>query len=201
MRNLSLGAGLVVRQLLFLTLMVFMGAAAYVGVVHLRDLTATTGAGGPAQILAVLAVAHDAANSLAIELAIGTVVSALLILCVSVPTMNATISAPIKLITDLTGDDLAVLAAHDSDPFNRWQAIQSIAMTLLVENVAALRAGKTARTDNRLTAALAAALDDDSLEPAFVALVLAPPGEADLPSTRRPPPQSLCCAAAPGRDD
>ena len=80
MRNLSLGAGLVVRQLLFLTLMVFMGAAAYVGVVHLRDLTVVTSPVGPAQALAVLALAHDAANSLAIELAIGTVFSALLIL-------------------------------------------------------------------------------------------------------------------------
>src|SRR5690606_4666837 len=83
-------------------------------------------------------------------------------------------------ITDLTRDDLAFLAAHDSDPFNRWQAIQSIAMAMLIENVAALRAGKPARADDTLTAALSSVIDDDTLEPAFVALALSPPGEADI---------------------
>jgi aminopeptidase N len=94
--------------------------------------------------------------------------------------INRGFSAPIKLTTDLTTDDLAFLATHDSDPFNRWQAIQSIAMALLIENVAALSAGKPARSDDRLTAALAALTDDARLEPAFVALALAPPGEADI---------------------
>jgi aminopeptidase N len=94
--------------------------------------------------------------------------------------INREFSAPIKLVTDLTHDDLAFLAAHDSDPFNRWQAIQTIAMALLIENIAALRAGRPARSDDKLTAALAALLGDDALEPAFVALALAPPGEADI---------------------
>jgi aminopeptidase N len=94
--------------------------------------------------------------------------------------INRGFSAPIKLVTDLTQDDLAFLAAHDSDPFNRWQALQSIAMALLIENVTALRAGKPARADDRLTAAMASLLDDAKLEPAFIALALAVPGEADI---------------------
>jgi aminopeptidase N len=94
--------------------------------------------------------------------------------------INRGFSAPIKLVTDLTRDDLAFLAAHDSDPFNRWQAIQSIAMATLIENVAALRAGKPARVDDMLIAAIASVLDDHTLEPAFVALALSPPGEADI---------------------
>jgi aminopeptidase N len=96
------------------------------------------------------------------------------------PSINRGFSAPIKLATDLTADDLAFLAAHDSDPFNRWQAIQSIAMALLIANVAALRTGKPARADDRLVTALAALIDDNALEPAFVALALSPPGEADI---------------------
>ncbi len=36
-------------------------------------------------------------------------------------------------------DDLRFLAAHDRDPFNRWQAVQTLAMSLLTANVAALR--------------------------------------------------------------
>ena len=94
--------------------------------------------------------------------------------------INRGFSAPIKLETDLTGDDLAFLAAHDSDAFNRWQALQTISMRLLIDNVGRLHAGKTARSDDKLMVALAAILEDASLEPAFVALALTLPGEGDV---------------------
>jgi aminopeptidase N len=94
--------------------------------------------------------------------------------------INGGFSAPIKLVSDLTGDDLAFLAAHDGDAFNRWQALQTISMRLLIDNVARLRAGQSPRTDDKLIAALAAILDDAKLEPAFVALALMPPGEGDI---------------------
>ena len=57
--------------------------------------------------------------------------------------INRDFSAPIKLVSDLDNGDLAFLAAHDPDPFNRWQALQTISVRLLIDNVAALRAGKT----------------------------------------------------------
>jgi aminopeptidase N len=94
--------------------------------------------------------------------------------------INRGFSAPIKLVTDLTNDDLAFLAAHDSDPFNRWQALQTISMRLLIDNVAAIRAGKEPRGDDKLMVALAALLENPALEPAFVALALVPPGEGDV---------------------
>jgi aminopeptidase N len=94
--------------------------------------------------------------------------------------INRGFSAPIKLITDLATSDLAFLAAHDADPFNRWQALQTISMRLLIDNVAALRSGRPTRSDDQLMLALAAILDDTALEPAFVALALVPPGEGDV---------------------
>ncbi|MFN3658056.1 MAG: aminopeptidase N [Pseudolabrys sp.] len=94
--------------------------------------------------------------------------------------INRGFSAPIKLDTDLTSDDLAFLAAHDSDPFNRWQALQTISTRLLIANVTALRAGDPPRSDDKLMVALAAILEDAALEPAFVALALVPPGEGDI---------------------
>jgi aminopeptidase N len=94
--------------------------------------------------------------------------------------INRGFSAPIKLNADLDGRDLAFLAAHDSDAFNRWQALQTVSMRLSIDNVARLRAGNAPRTDERLIAALAAILDDAKLEPAFVALALTPPGEGDV---------------------
>ena len=93
---------------------------------------------------------------------------------------NRGFSAPIKLETDLSDDDLAFLAAHDSDAFNRWQALQTIATQLLIENVGALRAGRAARTDERLMRALANLIEDVTLEPAFAALSLIPPDESDI---------------------
>ncbi len=97
-----------------------------------------------------------------------------------VPSINRGFSAPIKLVTDLDADDLAFLAAHDSDPFNRWQALQTISTRLLIDNVGALRAGKPARGDDKLMVALASILEDAALEPAFVALAMVPPGEGDV---------------------
>jgi aminopeptidase N len=94
--------------------------------------------------------------------------------------INRNFSAPIKLTTDLKPDDLRLMAAHDSDPFNRWQAVQTLASALLVGNVARLRAGHDPEVDEGLLGALAAILVDKRLEPAFIAETMAPPSEADI---------------------
>jgi aminopeptidase N len=97
-----------------------------------------------------------------------------------IPSLNRGFSAPIKLTLPLDPDELRFLAAHDRDPFNRWQAVQTLAMALLVGNVAAVRGGAPLRIDEGLMNALGAMLTDQKLEPAFVALTLAPPSEADI---------------------
>jgi aminopeptidase N len=94
--------------------------------------------------------------------------------------LNRGFSAPIKLTAPIGADDLRFLAAHDCDAFNRWQAIQSLAMTLLLGNVVALRSGGEPRLDDGLMNALEAVLKDRALESAFVALTLSPPSEADI---------------------
>src|SRR6516225_4364278 len=97
-----------------------------------------------------------------------------------VPSLNRGFSAPIKLIANLGADDLRFLAAHDADPFNRWQALQTLATRPLVDNTAAWRANGAVRQDSGLLDALGAILADGALEPAFVALALTLPGEADI---------------------
>src|SRR5712671_5248272 len=97
-----------------------------------------------------------------------------------VASLNRGFSAPVKLTANLTPDDLHFLAAHDSDPFNRWQALQTLASTLLTDNVKALRAGNPMRTDGGLVAALGTILADPQVEPAFAAQALAVPSEADI---------------------
>src|SRR4051812_2263203 len=93
---------------------------------------------------------------------------------------NRNFSAPIRLTANLTADDLRLLATHDSDPFNRWQAVQTLASALLMGNVARLRAGRDPEVDEGLLDALATILADKSLEPAFIAEALSPPSEADI---------------------
>ena len=97
-----------------------------------------------------------------------------------IPSINRGFSAPVKLSLPIATEDLRFLAAHDSDPFNRWQAVQTLAMSLLTANVAALRNGATVRDDDGLMDALGALLANDKLEPAFIAFNLVPPSDADI---------------------
>ncbi len=48
-----------------------------------------------------------------------------------VPSILRGFSAPVKLTTDLTDDDLRFLMVHDSDGFNRWEAGQTYALRTL----------------------------------------------------------------------
>jgi aminopeptidase N len=96
--------------------------------------------------------------------------------------LNRGFSAPVKLTANRRDGDLAFLAAHDSDSFNRWQAVQTLATTLLIDGVAAHRAGTPARDAGALHAAIGAILDDHRLEPAYVAQAMALPTEGDIAS-------------------
>ena len=98
-----------------------------------------------------------------------------------VPSLLRGFSAPVRLVTDLSEADLVTLLAHDSDSFNRWQAAQTLATRLLLDNTAHLRRGEAAQP---IAAALASAylavLEDPQGDPAFMAQVLTLPTEADL---------------------
>jgi len=94
--------------------------------------------------------------------------------------INRGFSAPVKIRADLTADELRFLAAYDNDPFNRWQAVQTLATALLIENVDAIRRGGDTREDPGLIAALSAILADARLEPAFIAQALMMPSEGDI---------------------
>src|ERR1700722_812353 len=97
-----------------------------------------------------------------------------------IASVNRGFAAPVKLALPINSEDLRFLAAHDRDPFNRWQAVQTLAMSILTANVGALRSGGATRADDGLIAALGGILADASLEPAFVALTLTPPSEPDV---------------------
>jgi aminopeptidase N len=94
--------------------------------------------------------------------------------------INRAFAAPVKLASNLTDDDLLFLMARDSDSFNRWEAGQTIARKLIMEAMPALARGAALPNPARYAAALGASLENPALEPAFVALMLSPPGEGDI---------------------
>jgi aminopeptidase N len=89
-------------------------------------------------------------------------------------------SAPVNLTINYNERQLAFLMMHDSDGFNRWQASQDYAMRILVSAVKALRKGQRPARPTGFCGALSAVLADKSLEPAYVAQVLAVPSESDI---------------------
>jgi aminopeptidase N len=72
------------------------------------------------------------------------------------------------------------LLAHDSDPFNRWEAAQAIATELLKGGTEAARTGGTPVGDPDFVRGLGTIAEDDSLEPAYRALALQLPAESDI---------------------
>jgi aminopeptidase N len=73
-----------------------------------------------------------------------------------------------------------LLAAHDSDPFNRFDAINTLAMRHLVASTADIRAGLKSPAPLALVAALETTLSDSKLDPAFRAQAVGIPSENDI---------------------
>ena len=96
-----------------------------------------------------------------------------------VPSVLRNFSAPVRLQSDLTRDDFLTLFQYDTDPFNRWQSAQNVAMTMLIDSIPAAKANQPITIDPRFADTLAHLLvsSDDH---AFVAQVLALPSESDI---------------------
>jgi aminopeptidase N len=97
-----------------------------------------------------------------------------------VPSLFRGFSAPVRLREAADDARLAFRLAHDSDPFNRWEAGQTLATRLLLRMVADRAAGRAMAVDGAFVDAFARLLDDAHRDRAFAALALALPGEAYL---------------------
>jgi aminopeptidase N len=95
-----------------------------------------------------------------------------------VPSLARDFSAPVILDYPYTESELTHLLAHDSDPFNRWEAGQRLALRLLLAGVEALRSGNEPARPDFFIEALSRELAHASEDSAFAAEVLALPSEA-----------------------
>ena len=94
-----------------------------------------------------------------------------------VPSLLRGFSAPVKLRVERGREELAFLMAHDSDPFNRWDAGQELARQVLISLARDAGAGRELTLDSSFVAAFARILEDESLDGSFRALALTLPDE------------------------
>ncbi|MDR9483601.1 MAG: aminopeptidase N [Sediminimonas sp.] len=92
-----------------------------------------------------------------------------------VPSILRGFSAPVTVTRDSSTNERAFLLAHDTDPFNRWEAGRDLARETLMR-----MAQHGGAPDRGYLDALAAVLRDDTLDPAFRALALRQPGQDDI---------------------
>ena len=94
--------------------------------------------------------------------------------------LNRGFSAPVNLVAEERPEDRLFLARYDSDLFSRWQAANALLTGALIAATAKLREGKRPVFDPAIPAMMGELVADDRLEPAFRAMAITLPGEADI---------------------
>ena len=89
-----------------------------------------------------------------------------------IPSLNRGFSAPVIVEAPYSTDDLAFLMAHDSDPFNRWDAGQELAMRMILDQLNEAEFIPNKRYFEAFSALLA-----DDIDPAFRAIAITLPSE------------------------
>ncbi len=92
-----------------------------------------------------------------------------------VPSLLRGFSAPVILQRNTSNRERAFVMAHDSDPFNRWEAAKEFATDLLLDMIL-----QDAEPAPEFSTALRAIALDDSLDPAFRVEVLGLPSNAAM---------------------
>jgi aminopeptidase N len=95
-----------------------------------------------------------------------------------VPSLLRGFSAPVRLEGAWSYEDLAFLAAHDGDAFNRWEAGQQLALGHMLELVEARRTGGPLELPADVLRAFRNTLRSTGLDEAFIARALVLPTES-----------------------
>ena len=84
-------------------------------------------------------------------------------------------SAPVIVEQNLTAAERLTLLAHDTDPFNRWEAGRVLAKEQLIGMIT-----EDSTPDDAYIDALGTLVGDDTLDPAFRAFALGLPSDSDI---------------------
>ncbi|MEK9951677.1 MAG: aminopeptidase N [Curvibacter sp.] len=95
-----------------------------------------------------------------------------------VPSLLRAFSAPVVLAFDYSDEQLLTLLAHDTDPFNRWEAGQRLALKRALAFIrGSAQPGEAKVLDTAFVAAMRQVLRHPTLDAAFKELVLTLPAE------------------------
>ncbi|MYM62458.1 aminopeptidase N [Pseudomaricurvus sp. HS19] len=97
-----------------------------------------------------------------------------------IPVLLRDFSAPVKLEYPYSRAQLQAIMSGDSDGFSRWDACQKLAVGVIEDVMRAHRGDRNYQVDQALVEACRAVLNDQSLDPAIVALMLQLPSEGYL---------------------
>ena len=89
-------------------------------------------------------------------------------------------SAPVRIEVERGDDALAFLIANETDPFNRWDAVQEFATRLLLDRIVQYGPDFRIALPDQFIVGMRALLLDSTLEPAFVAEAFTLPSESNL---------------------
>jgi len=97
-----------------------------------------------------------------------------------IPSVLRDFSAPVKLVTEQSDDELKFLLANDSDAFNRWEAGQRLVTRLILNLLKSYQGGQEMQMDSTVTEAFRKLLTDDSLDKEFRAYAMVLPSTDEL---------------------
>ncbi|XP_024366624.1 puromycin-sensitive aminopeptidase isoform X1 [Physcomitrium patens] len=97
-----------------------------------------------------------------------------------VPSLLRNFSAPVRLVSDVTDDELFFLLAHDSDQFNRWEAGQTLARKLMLDLISKQQKGEELNVNSAFIEGIRSTVTNSSLDKEFVAKCMSLPGESEI---------------------
>lgn len=100
--------------------------------------------------------------------------------CKPVPSLLRGFSAPVRLESDLSDEQLYFLMGHDSDSFNRWEAGQQVAIKIIMAQISLFQMGQELMLDKAFIKAVKKTLMDENLDKAMIAAAISLPSEAYL---------------------
>ncbi|NDY72055.1 aminopeptidase N [Desulfobacter hydrogenophilus] len=96
------------------------------------------------------------------------------------PSVFREFTAPVRLTTDFSDQDLAFLMARDTDPFNQWHAAQTLFVNEIKNLVTAIQANKPMTVSSGLVKAFSLALENREKDRAFLSKALTLPLETEI---------------------
>ena len=98
----------------------------------------------------------------------------------SLPSIFRQFSAPVKIKTDLTDEELSFLMANDTDEFCRWDAAQTLFIKEIKKIIKAIQDNEKLSVSSNLINAFKKALIDQTMDRSFLAKALSLPPETEI---------------------